>query len=151
MKTGGIILTSWILMVLSAKAESNYPNKQIIGKDTVICSTVDQQKKYLGWKVSLDECSELSANKDRTIYLMDSLIKSQNKLITTYDTQRAYTTELSKKNDDLIKIKEDIYNALEAAYNGQIKREKKRSIITGVTTGSGLLIFGGLVIWKILK
>ena len=151
MKTGGIIITSWILMVLSAKAENNYPNKQIIGKDTVICSTVDQQKKYLGWKVSLDECSELSANKDRTIYLMDSLIKSQNKLITTYDFQRSYTTELSKKNDELIKIKDDKYNALEAAYNGQIKREKKRSIITGVTTGSGLLIFGGLVIWKILK
>jgi len=139
------------LTALSLRAENNYPNKQIIGKDTVICSTVGQQKKYLEWKVSFDECSELLVNKDRTIYLMDSLIKSQNKLITIYDFQRSYTTELSKKNDELIKIKDDKYNALEAAYNGQIKREKKRSIITGVTTGSGLLIFGGLVIWKILK
>lgn len=151
MKTGGIILTSWILMVLSAKAESNYPNKQIIGKDTVICSTFDQQKKYLEWKVSLDECSELSANKDRTIYLMDSMIKSQNKLITTYDFQRSYTTELSKKNDELIKIKDDKYNALETAYKGQLKKEKKRKIVTGVTTGSGLVIIGGLLIYKIVK
>jgi len=151
MKTGGIILTSWILMVLSAKAENNYPNKQIIGKDTVICSTVDQQKKYLGWKVSLDECSELSANKDRTIYLMDSMIKSQNKLITTYDFQRSYTTELSKKNDELIKIKDDKYNALETAYKGQLKKEKKRKIVTGVTTGGGLVIIGGLLIYKIVK
>lgn len=139
------------MTALSLKAENNYPNKQIIGKDTVICSTVDQQKKYLGWKVSLDECSELSANKDRTIYLMDSLIKSQNKLITTYDTQRAYTTELSKKNDDLIKIKDEKYNALEMAYKGQLKKEKKRKIVTGLTTGGGLVIIGGLLIYKIVK
>ena len=140
-----------MLTGLFSKADDNYPSKQIIGKDTVICSTVTQQKKYLEWKVSLDECSELSANKDRTIYLMDSLIKSQNKLITTYDAQRTYNAELSKRNDELIKVKDEKYNALETAYNGQIKREKKRSIITGVTTGSGLLIFGGLAIWKILK
>ena len=133
------------------RAENNYPNKQIIGKDTVICSTVGQQKKYLEWKVSYDECEEIAAKNVKTFMLMDSVIKSQNKLITTYDLQRSYSLELSKKNDELIKIKDDKYNALEAAYNGQIKREKKRSIITGVTTGSGLLIFGGLVIWKILK
>ena len=139
------------MTALSLRAENNYPNKQIIGKDTVICSTVDQQKKYLGWKVSLDECSELSANKDRTIYLMDSLIKSQNKLITTYDFQRSYSLELSKKNNELIKIKDDKYNALETAYKSQLKKEKKRKIITGITTGGGLVIIGGLLIYKIIK
>lgn len=151
MKLKGLILTIWILTALSLRAENNYPNKQIIGKDTVICSTVDQQKKYLGWKVSLDECSELSANKDRTIYLMDSLIKSQNKLITTYDFQRSYSLELSKKNNELIKIKDDKYNALETAYKGQLRKEKKRKIITGITTGGGLVIIGGLLIYKIIK
>ena len=151
MKLKGLILKIWILTALSLKAENNYPNKQIIGKDTVICSTVDQQKKYLGWKVSLDECSELSANKDRTIYLMDSLIKSQNKLITTYDFQRSYTTELSKRNDELLKVKDDKYNALETAYKSQLKKEKKRKIITGITTGGGLVIIGGLLIYKIIK
>ena len=139
------------MTALSLRAEDNYPNKQIIGKDTVICSTVGQQKKYLEWKVSFDECSELLVNKDRTIYLMDSLIKSQNKLITIYDFQRSYTTELSKKNDELIKIKDDKYNALETAYKSQLKKEKKRKIVTGLTTGSGLVIIGGLLIWKVLK
>ena len=151
MKLKGLILTIWILTALSLRAENNYPNKQIIGKDTVICSTVTQQKKYLEWKVSFDECSELLVNKDRTIYLMDSLIKSQNKLITTYDFQRSYSLELSKKNDELIKIKDGKYNALEAAYKGQIRKEKTRKIITGLTTGSGLVIIGGLLIYKIIK
>ena len=151
MKLKGLILTIWILTALSLRAEDNYPNKQIIGKDTVICSTVGQQKKYLEWKVSYDECEEIAAKNVKTFMLMDSVIKSQNKLITTYDAQRTYNAELSKRNDELLKVKDEKYNALETAYKSQLKKEKKRKIVTGLTTGSGLVIIGGLLIWKVLK
>lgn len=141
----------WMLTALSAKAESNYPSKQIIGIDTVICSTVDQQKKYLGWKLSLDECIELSKIKDNTIFLMDSVMKEQKKLITFQDIQQQNYKGLVKKLDDFSQVQDMRYKSLESAYKIQGKRERKRAFAIGLSGWTILLGVTGLLIYKLIK
>ncbi len=140
-----------MLTVLSARAQNSYPNKQIIGKDTVVCSTVSQQKKYLEWKADRDECREISAKQSNTIFLMDSLIKAQSKQITYFQNQTFYFDKLVKKQDESIVLATEKFKIIETAFKVESKRNRKSKFIIGLTTGTVTLALIGLVTYKLIK
>lgn len=140
-----------MLTALLSKAQNSYPSKQIIGKDTVICSTVGQQKKYLEWKTDRDECREISAKQSNTIFLMDSLIKAQNKQITYFQNQTFYFDKLVKKQDESLVLASEKFKIIETAFKVEAKRNRKSKFIIGLTTGTVTLALIGLVTYKLIK
>lgn len=137
--------------MLSGKAENSYPSKVILNEDTVICSTVAQQKQYLIWKSELSHCKEREEVHFQTIGLMDSMIKSQSKLITVFENQVDRHKQLVSKIDESAQLQADKYKMLETAYKVQAKRERRRSFITGLSLGGISLAIGGLLIYQLVK
>lgn len=140
-----------MLIGLLMKAEKPYPSKTIIGKDTVICSTVAQQNEYLSWyyqKIACDSLINVSIDK---IGLMDSVINAQSKTITIFETQEQTYNLLIDKMDNIQQTQFLKYSALEAVYNAQAKKEKKRSLISGLSFGVITIGLTGLLIFKLIK
>jgi hypothetical protein len=138
-------------MVSSLKASDIYPNKQVINSDTLICSTIEQQKKYLQWKISLNECTEISKILTSKVSIQDSIIREHKKLIDLYDGQTLKFVELNKKNDEIQEVMTAKFDAINTAYKKQIKENKKQKFITGFTIGSLNLIIIGLITYIILR
>lgn len=138
-------------MVSSLKASDIYPNKQIINSDTLICSTIEQQKKYLQWKVNLNECNEIQKILTQKVSIQDSVIREHKKLIDLYDGQTLKFVELNKKNDEIQEVMTAKFDAINTAYKKQIKENKKQKFISGFTLGSLNLIIIGLITYIILR
>lgn len=138
-------------MVSSLRASNIYPNKQIINSDTLICSTIEQQKKYLQWKVSLNECTDISKILTQKVSIQDSVIREQKKLVDLYDGQTLKFVELNKKNDEIQEVMNAKFDAINTAYKKQIKENKKQKFITGFTIGSLNLVIIGLITYIILR
>lgn len=140
-----------MLMPLLLKAQNNYPSKRIIGTDTVICSTVEQQKSYLKWKADRDECRETLAEKDKAIYMMDSLVREQKKLITLQDKQDDHFRKLIQKMEDINTISNEKYSVIQNSLKQEKRKNKRTSFAIGFSVGSLALISTTLLIVKLIK
>lgn len=140
------MLTMW-----SVKAQNNYPSKLIVGSDTVICSTIEQQKKYLIWKSQLSECKEKQVVYDNTIFLQDSVIKEQKKLITFYSEQSVLFSNLVDKQDEIITTVNERFKIMEKTFKASEKKQRRSKFITGLTSGFISLGFIGVLTYQIVK
>ena len=140
------MLTMW-----SVKAQNSYPSKLIVGSDTVICSTIEQQKKYLIWKSQLSECKEKQLVYDSTIFLQDSIIKEQKKLIAFYSEQSKNYSKLVLKQDEIIGTVNEKFNIMESTYKKSEKINRRNKFITGLTSGIISLGFIGVLTYQIVK
>ena len=131
-------------MILSAKAQNTYPNKQVIGQDTVICSTVEQQKKYLLWKNALDECAKTQSYKDEMIELQSQGLIQYERLSDMYEVQEKNYKSLVKKQDEIVSTLDQRNKVLEIAYKDVKKELKVNKIMTGLSYGVLAVGIGGL-------
>jgi len=122
-----------LLMVRLTLAENTYPSKAVIGNDTVICSTPEQQKKYLQWKDNWHECKDESIILIDKIKLQDIIISEQKKQIAELKLNSFDFKKVLSNQKELIEINDMQFKKLETAYKKQVRKNKLMSI--GLSTG----------------
>jgi hypothetical protein len=138
-------------MVLLTRAESIYPIKAKIGSDTVICSTPEQQSKYIGWKDDRDECREENVLLKEKIVVQDSVNVEQKKQLEWHKQNGIDFKKVNSNMKELNDITNSRLDKMETAFTKQVRKNNIMKL--GISLGAGGLNLAvmGLLTWVVIS